>query len=188
MSLQGISVNTPAFARYLICSLPLLLILIAAKVAKFLHSHMLTNDVIVAGWGVRFTLSQFFGDAETRIMLPDKYISTVADELDAPMRGRIFYATAPPILNGRKADVRHFGQVEVTTYSSTTVRASLQEWREDLLSGTAGRVGAPFQGDYQLLALLEELRYPPVNRRVIGARLPSAAALKVQPRVMFRVT
>ncbi len=37
-----------------------------------------------------------------------------------------------------------------------TARALLQEWREDLLHRTAGRVYAPFQNDYQLLALLEE--------------------------------
>jgi hypothetical protein len=32
----------------------------------------------------------------------------------------------------------------------------LQEWREDLLRRTAGRIYPSFQGDYQLLALLEE--------------------------------
>ena len=106
MSLQGVSVDTAAFARYLICSLPLLLILMAegidwlarsvwqrrtaiaawgltalivvcwtpllqaqflakkrwpyARVAKFLHTQMQKNDVIVAGWSIGFTLSQFF--------------------------------------------------------------------------------------------------------------------------------
>ncbi len=41
-------------------------------------------------------------------------------------------------------------------YRGKTARALLQEWREDLLHRTAGRVYAPFQNDYQLLALLEE--------------------------------
>ena len=200
MSLQGVSVDTAAFARYLICSLPLLLILMAegidwlarsvwqrrtaiaawgltalivvcwaplvqaqflakkrwpyARVAKFLHTQMQKNDVIVAGWSIGFTLSQFF--PEDRIMLPDKYVSKVANELDAPLKGRVFYVTGPAILNGRTASVRQFGQAEVTIYRGKTARALLEEWREDLLHRTAGRVYAPFQNDYQLLALLEE--------------------------------
>ena len=202
MSLQGVSVNTSAYARYLICSLPLLLILIAegidwlarsvwqrgtaiaawgltalivvcwtplvhaqflskkqwpyARVAKFLHTQMQKNDVIVAGWRIGFTLSQFFERPEDRIMLPDKYVSKVANELDAPLKGRVFYVTGPAILNGRTATVRQFGQAEVTIYRGKTARALLEEWREDLLHRTAGRVSAPFQNDYQLLALLEE--------------------------------
>ena len=202
MSLQGVSVNTSAYARYLICSLPLLLILIAegidwlarsvwqrgtaiaawgltalivvcwtplvhaqflskkqwpyARVAKFLHTQMQRNDVIVAGWRIGFTLSQFFERPEDRIMLPDKYVSKVANELDAPLKGRVFYVTGPAILNGRTATVRQFGQAEVTIYRGKTARALLEEWREDLLHRTAGRVSAPFQNDYQLLALLEE--------------------------------
>jgi hypothetical protein len=203
MSLQGVAVQSSTFARYLIFSLPLLLILMAegidwlakhvrirggsavavwgltalivlgwtpgiraqflvkkqwpyAKVAKFLHSQMGRNDVIVAGWGVGFTLEQFFQHPKNRIMLPDKYVRKVANQLDAPVQGRVFYVTGPAILNGRTADVQHFGQAEVTTYSGKTARALLQEWREDLLRRTAGRVYAPFQNDYQLLALLEE--------------------------------
>ena len=202
MSLQGVSVNTSAYARYLICSLPLLLILMAegidwlarsvlqrgtavaawsltalivvcwtpllhaqflakkqwpyAQVAKFLHTHMQKNDVIVAGWRIGFTLSQFFEHSEDRIMLPDKYVSKVANELDAPLKGRVFYVTGPAILNGRTASVRQFGQAEVALYRGKTARALLEEWREDLLHRTAGRVSAPFQNDYQLLALLEE--------------------------------
>ena len=35
-----------------------------ATVAKFLHSQMGKNDVIVTGWSVGFTLSQFFNDPE----------------------------------------------------------------------------------------------------------------------------
>jgi hypothetical protein len=200
MSLQGVSVDTAAYARYLICSLPLLLILMAegidwlarsvwqrrtaiaawglaalivvcwtplvqaqflaktrwpyARIAKFLDTQIKTNDVIVAGWSIGFTLSQFF--PEDRIMLPDKYVSKVANELDAPLKGRVFYVTGPAILAGRTASVRQFGRAEVTIYRGKTARALLEEWREDLLHRTAGRVYAPFQNDYQLLALLEE--------------------------------
>jgi hypothetical protein len=202
MSLQGVSVNTSAYARYLICSLPLLLILMAegidwlarsiwqrgtaiaawalaalivlcwtpyvgalflakeqwpyARVAKFLHTQMQKDDVIVAGWRIGFNLSQFFEDPEDRIMLPDKYVNKVANELDAPLKGRVFYVTGPALLNGRTASFRQFGQAEVTVYTSKTARALLEEWREDLLHRTAGRVYAPFQNDYQLLALLED--------------------------------
>jgi hypothetical protein len=202
MSLQGVSFATSAFARYLISSLPLLLILMAegidwlarhvrirggaaitawgitalvvwywtpyirnqfldkeqwpyAEVANFLHSQMRTNDVIVTGWGIEFTLSQFFDHPEKRIMRPDKYLNMVVNQLDAPAPGRVFYVTRW-ILNRRKAHVQQFGQIEVTTYGGATARALLQEWREDLLSRTAGRVFFPFEGDYQLLALLEE--------------------------------
>ena len=127
-----------------------------ARVAKFLHTQMQKNDVIVAGWSIGFTLSQFFERPEDRIMLPDKYVSKVANELDAPLKGRVFYVTGPAILNGRTASIRQFGQAEVTIYRGKTARALLEEWREDLLHRTAGRVYAPFQNDYQLLALLEE--------------------------------
>lgn len=203
MSLQGISVNTHAFARYLICSLPLLLILMAegidwlarhvwirggaavvawclttlivlcwmptiqfhflakkqwpyAKVAKFLHRQMQKRDVIVSGWNLAFTLSQFFDRPEDQIVPPNDYVNRVANHLDAPARGRVFYVTGQAILNGRKAQVRHFGQLEVTTYRGATARALLQEWSDDLISRTAGRVSAAFESDYQLLALLEE--------------------------------
>jgi hypothetical protein len=202
MSLQGVSVNTSASARYLIFSLPLLLIVMAAgidwlarlvwmrgaaiaawglatlivacwtpniraqflvqkqwplaTVAKFLHSQMGTNDVIVTGWGVGFTLEQFFDHPEKCIMQPDKYLRKFANQLDAPVRGRVFYLTGPGTLNNRTAPVQHFGQAEVTTYSGQTARELLQEWREDLLRRTAGRVYAPLHNDYQLLALLEE--------------------------------
>ena len=89
-------------------------------------------------------------------MLPDSYVNKVADRLDAPLKGRVFYVTVPPILNGRTASVRQFGQLEVTIYRGKTARALLEEWREDLLCRTAGRVYPSFQNDYQLLALLEE--------------------------------
>ena len=202
MSLQGVSVQTWAFARYLICSLPLLLILMAegvdwvarhvrmrrgaavaawgltaiiilcwtpnlsaqffakkqwpyARVAEFLHGQMQKNDVIVAGWSLGFTLSQFFERPEDRIMLPDKYLSKVATHLDSRV-GRVFYVTGLGVLKGREVPIQRFGGLEVATYSGDTARVLLQEWREDLLRRTAGNVVASFQGDYQLLALIEE--------------------------------
>jgi hypothetical protein len=203
MSLQGISVHTYDYARYLICSLPLLLIVMAAgidwlarlvwmrgaaaitawglatlivacwtpyvraqflvkkqwpyaQVARFLHAHMRKNDVIVTGWGIAFTLSQFLDHPEDRIMLPDQYLNTVANRLDAPLPGRVFYVTGRGNLTGRTTTIRDFGQAEVTIYTGATARELLQQWREDLLHRTAGHVYAPFHNDYQLLALLEE--------------------------------
>jgi len=236
MSLQGIAIDAGGFARYLIFSLPLLLIIIAegidwitrhirvrraaiaswgltalivacwtprihaqflhqtrwpfADVARFLHAQMQKDDVIVAGWMVGFTLSQFFDHPENRILLPDKYVSKVSNELDSPAPGRVFYVTGrtrllppftpaeaaemnrrfgrdqivigpsdesgPGILRGRDARIQDFGQVEVTVYRGDTPRALLQEWREDLLRRTAGRIYPSFQGDYELLALLDK--------------------------------
>ena len=236
MSLQGIALDAGGHARYLIFSLPLLLILIAegvdwitrhirvrwaaiaawgltvlivacwtpcihaqflhqtrwpfAEVASFLHARMQKDDVIVAGWMVGFTLSQFFDHPEDRILLPNKYVSKVSNKLDAPASGRVFYVTGrtrllppftpaeaaemnrhfgrdqivigslddsgPGTLRGREASIQDFGQLEVTVYHGDTARALLQEWREDLLRRTAGRIYPSFQGDYQLLALLEE--------------------------------
>jgi hypothetical protein len=127
-----------------------------ARVAKFLHGQMQKNDLIVAGWIVGFTLSQFFDDSKDRIMLPDQYVTKVASRLDAPLRGRVFYITGLGSLNGRTASIRRFGELEVTTYSGHTARELLQQWREDLLRRTEGRVYAHFHNDYQLLALLEE--------------------------------
>jgi len=151
---------------------------------------MQKDDVIVAGWMVGFTLSQFFYHPEDRILLPNKYLSKVSNKPDAPASGSVFYATGrtrllPPFTpaeaaemnrrfgrdqividpsddsgpgtsGGREARIQDFGQVEVTVYRGDTVRALLQEWREDLLRRTAGRIYPSFQGDYQLLALLEE--------------------------------
>ncbi|HEY7316978.1 MAG TPA: hypothetical protein VIE89_05335, partial [Candidatus Binatia bacterium] len=203
MSLQGVSVQSSAAARYLIFILPWLLILMAegvdwfarhlrvlkagtmvawtitslvvlcwvpsihgrfvmksqwpyASVAKFLHTQMRENDVIVAGWSMAFTLGQFFDDSKDRIMLPDKYVSQVATRLDAPLQGRVFYVTRSGLSDGREADIRHFGALEVTTYTGHTGSELLRQWREDLLRRTNGRVAPPFQNDYQLLALLEE--------------------------------
>ena len=236
MSLQGIAIDAGGYARYLIFSLPLLLIIIAegvdwitrhirvrwaaiaawgltvlivacwtpcihaqflhqtrwpfAEVARFLRARMQKDDVIVAGWMVGFTLSQFFDHPEDRILLPNKYVSKVSNKLDAPASGRVFYVTGrtrllppftpaeaaemnrrfgrdqivigpsddsgPGTLRGREARIQDFGQVEVTVYRGDTARALLQEWREDLLRRTAGRICPSFQGDYQLLALLEK--------------------------------
>jgi hypothetical protein len=203
MSLQGVSLHPSDSARYLIFSLPWLLILMAeginwlahhvrirrgaaivawilttitvlcwtpsvgvqfvvqkrwpyARVAKFLHSKMQKNDVIVAGWMLGYTLSQFFDDAESRIMLPDAYVNKVATNLNAAVNGRVFYITRLDLANGHKAPVRRFGAMEVTIYSGRTPRTLLARWREDLLDRTAGRVVWPFESYYQLLALLEE--------------------------------
>jgi hypothetical protein len=203
MSLQGVSVEPSDYARYLIFSLPLLLIMMAegidwlarhsrmrrsatvaawslmavvvlcwapyisqrflivravpwAQVAKFLHAQMQKDDVIVAGWKIGFTLGQFFEQSQDRIKLPDTYVNKVATRLDAPAPGGVFYVTEPNLLKDRKSPIRRFGQLEVTIYRGDTARALLQEWREDLLRRTAGIVAARFEGDYQLLALIEE--------------------------------
>jgi len=89
-------------------------------------------------------------------MLPNEYLNRVANHLDAPEAGRVFYVTALPILNGHKAQVRQFRGLEVTIYRGVTARALLQEWRDDLISRTAGQISAPLETDYQLLAILEE--------------------------------
>ena len=203
MSLQGVSVPSWAYARYLIFSLPLLLILIAegidwvaihvwmgkgasvvawgltaivvfgwiplvhtqflakeewpyAQVATFLRTQMEKTDVIVTGRGIGLSLSQFFDNSEDRIMLPDSYVSKVASNLDGPLSGRVFYVTGPGFSKDRKAPVRRFGKSEVTIYGGDTARALLEQWHADLLHRTAGSIVVSFQGDYQLLALLEE--------------------------------
>jgi len=126
------------------------------RVGKFLHTHMEASDVIVAGSAIGFTLSQFFDRPEDHIMLPDSYVNKIANRLDAPLKGRVFYVTGLAALNNRTAFIRRFGQAEVAIYRGNTPRALLQEWREDLLHRTGGRVHVGFQSDYQLLALLEE--------------------------------
>src|SRR5215475_601345 len=203
MSLQGVSLHPSDSARYLVFSLPWILILMAeginwlarhdrrrggpaiaawcltaivvlcwtpsvgaqfvfkkrwpyARVAKFLHAKMQKDDVIVAGWMLGYTLSQFFDDAESRIMLPDAYLNKVATNLDAAVNGRVFYVTRLDIPTGRKAPIRDFGAMGVTIYSGRTPRVLLERWREDLLDRTAGRVVWTFESYYQLLALLEE--------------------------------
>jgi len=160
------------------------------EVANFLRAQMQKDDVIVAGWNVGFTLSQFFDHPEDRILLPNTYLSKISNKLDSPATGRVFYVTGrtrllppftpaeaaemnrrfgrdqivigrsddsgPGALRDREARIQDFGQVEVTVYRGDTARALLQEWHEDLLRRTAGRLYPSFQGDYQLLALLEE--------------------------------
>jgi hypothetical protein len=127
-----------------------------AQVATFLHTQMQKSDVIVAGQSIGLSLSQFFDNSEDRIMLPDSYVSKAASNLDGPLSGRVFYVTGPGFLKDRKAPVRRFGKSEVTIYGGDTARALLQQWRADLLRRTAGSIVVSFQGDYQLLALLEE--------------------------------
>jgi uncharacterized membrane protein len=237
MSLQGVSVY-PNEPRYLIFSLPLLLILLAegidwlarhvrmrrgaaviawgltalivlgwtpvvlraqstakwhlvyVRVAKFLHAELRKGDVVVARWGDGFTLSQFFRNANTLILMPDKYLTKFASQLDTPTGGRVFYVTSPGGLKNRKARVQDFGQLEVATYSGDTARALLQEWREDLLLRTAGRVAAPFSNDYQLLALMEELLpsgQSPDHWRCLAERCaaPGATQRSLHPPLLF---
>jgi hypothetical protein len=237
MSLQGVSIS-PNEPRYLIFSLPLLLILLAegidwlarnvrmrrgaaiiawgltalivlgwtpvvlraqsaakwhlvyVRVAKFLHAELRKGDVVVARWGDGFTLSQFFRNANTLILMPDTYLTKVASQLDTPTGGRVFYVTSPGGLKGRKARVQDFGQLEVANYSGETTRALLQEWREDLLARTAGRVAAPFHHDYQLLALMEE-RLPsgqsPDHWRCLAERCaaPTPTERSLHPPLLF---
>ena len=64
-----------------------------AKVAKFLHRQMQKRDVIVSGWNLGFTLGQFFDRPQDQIMLPNDYVNRVANHLDAPAPGRVFYVT-----------------------------------------------------------------------------------------------
>ncbi len=219
MSLQGVSVS-PAEPRYLIFSLPLLLILLAegidwlaghirmqrgaavtawgltgliilgwtpvvraqfttkrhleyVRLAEFLHSNLRKGDVVVARWGDAFTLSQFFTDAKQRVLMPDQYLTKVASRLDSSTGGRVFYVASPGNLKGRTAPLQRFVWLEVTIYSGETTRALLQEWREDLLLRTAGRIAAPFRNDYQLLALIDELLpsdQPPDHWRYLAER------------------
>jgi hypothetical protein len=61
-----------------------------AQVATFLQTQMQKSDVIVAGQSIGLSLSQFFERPEDRIMLPDKYVSKVANNLDGPVRGAFF--------------------------------------------------------------------------------------------------
>src|SRR5260370_21760294 len=110
--------------------------------AEFLHGQMQKNDVIVAGWSIGFTLSQFFDESKDRIMPPDKYISTVSNQLDAPLPGGVFYVTGPSVLDRPKVSVHRFQRLEVTTYSGRTAQELLQRWREDLLLRTEGHLVA----------------------------------------------
>ena len=104
---------------------------------------------------------QFFLDAKSFSqgfsLMPDQYINKVASRLDIATGGRVFCVTSPAGLKGRKARGQSFGQLEVVIYRVRPHERYFQEWREDLLLRTAGRVAAPFRNDYQLLSLIEEL-------------------------------
>jgi len=237
MSLQGVSVY-PNEPRYLIFSLPLLLILLAegidwlarhvrirqgaaatawgltalivlgwtpvvlraqsfanghlvyVRVAKFLHAELRKGDVVVARWGDGFTLSQFFRNAKSFTLMPDQYVKRVASRLDTSPRGRVFYVTSPGNLKGRMARVRNFGDIEVAIYRGATERALLQEWREDLLVRTAGRIAASFHNDYQLLVLIDDLLpsdQPPDHWRCLAERCaaPSPIQRSLHPPLLF---
>jgi hypothetical protein len=164
--------------------------LVYVRVAKFLHAELQKGDVIVARWGDGFALSQFFRNAKTVILMPDKYLTKVASQLDTPKASRVFYVTSPAGLKGRKAQIQDFGQLEVAIYSGDTRRALLQEWQEDLLLRTAGRVAAPFSNDYQLLALMEE-QLPsgqsPDHWRYLAERCaaPGATQRSLHPPLLF---
>ena len=101
---------------------------------------MQKDDVIVAGWMVRFTLSQFFDHPEDRILLPNKYISKVSNKLDAPASGRVFYVTGrtrllPPFTPAEAAEMnRRFGRDQIVIGSSDdsgpgTLRAARQVFK-----------------------------------------------------------
>lgn len=161
-----------------------------ARVAKFLHARLRQGDVVVARWGDRFTLSQFFDNAKGLILMPDQYVNKVASRLDTPARGRVFYVTSPGGLKGRKARIQNFGRLEVAIYNGDTARVLLQKWREDLLLRTAGRIAAPFHNDYQLLALIEELLpsgQPPDHWRYLAERCaaPTPSQRFLHPPLLF---
>lgn len=236
MSLQGVSVS-PNEPRYLIFSVPLLLIVLAegidwlarhvrirrgtavtawgltalivlgwtpsfraqfaakrhlayVRTAKFLHAELRKGDVVVARWGDGFTLSQFFRNANTLILMPDQYLTKFASQLDTRTAGRVFYVASPGGLKGRNPRIQDFGQLEVAIYGGDTTRALLQEWREDLLLRTAGRVAAPFHHDYQLLALIEELLpsgQSPDHWRCLAERCaaPGPTGRSLHPPLLF---
>ncbi len=86
---------------------------------RVLRARMQKDDVIVAGWMVGFTLSQFFDHPEDRILLPNKYVSKVSNKLDAPASGRVFYVTGrtgllPPFTPAEAAEMsRRFGRDQI---------------------------------------------------------------------------
>ncbi len=209
MSLQGIAIDAGGFARYLIFSLPLLLILTAegidwitrhvrvrwaaiaawgltavivacwtpcihaqflhqtrwpfADVARFLRAQMQKDDVIVAGWMVRFTLSQFFDHPEDRILLPDKYVSKVSNKLDAPASGRVFYVTGrtrllPPFTPAEAADMnRRFGRDQIVIGPSDDTGPATLRGREASIQDFGQLEVTVYRGD-TARALLQEWR------------------------------
>ena len=223
MSLQGIAIDPGGFARYLIFSLPLLLIIIAegldwitrhirlrwaaiaawcltllivacwtpcihaqflhqtrwpfADVARFLHAQMQKDDVIVAGWMVGFTLSQFFDHPDDRILLPDEYLSKVSNKLDAPASGRIFYVTGrtrllPPFTPAEAADMnRRFGPDQVVIGSPDDSGPRTLRGREARVHGFGQVEVAIYRGD-TTRTLLQEWRED-LLRRMAGHIYPS---------------
>jgi hypothetical protein len=223
MSLQGIAIDAGGFARYLIFSLPLLLIVIAegvdwitrhirvrwaaiaawglaalivacwtpcihaqflhqtrwpfADVAGFLHAQMQKDDVIVAGWMVGFTLSQFFDHPEDRILLPDKYLSKVSDKLDAPASGRVFYVTGrtrllPPFTPVEAAEMnRRFGRDQIVIGAPDDSGPGTLPGREASIHDFGEVEVTVYHGD-TTRALLQELRED-LLRRTAGRIYPS---------------
>ena len=126
------------------------------RVATFLHAQMQKEDVIVAGWGMRFTLSQFFERRGRMYEQPDVYVNRINREARRLVDGSRLLRRRPGVSQGRKTRVKHFGKIEIAIYNGRTPRALLQQWRSDLLLRTGGRVVPPFQGDYELLGAIEE--------------------------------
>jgi hypothetical protein len=123
---------------------------------------MVTNDVIVAGWGIGFTLGQFFDHPQKRIRLPDKYVSKVANRLDAPMQGRVFYVTGRGVPSGRTATIRDFGQAEVPGASMRLLQAIINYSR------------------------CSKNGYLLASRQINGAHSPSVAARNIRRRMTPR--
>ena len=223
MSLQGIALDAGGYARYLIFSLPLLLIIIAegvdwitrqirvrwstiatwgltvvlvacwtpcihaqflhqtrwpfAEVARFLHAQMQKDDVIVAGWMVGFTLSQFFDHPEDRILLPNKYIGKVSDNLDAPRSGRVFYVTGrtrllPPFTPVEAAEInRRFGRDQIVIRPPDDRDPGTSGSREVRIQDFGQLEVAVYNGD-TARALLQEWRKD-LLRRTAGRTYPS---------------
>jgi hypothetical protein len=170
--------------------------------AKFLHGNLKKSDTVVARWADGFTLSQFFPKPKTfNVMLPDQYLKKVAPRLDTPSGGRVFYVTWSRTLlrplpttaastKGREAPARTFENLEVATYEGKTVRELLEEWRQDLLFRTAGRIAPVLHNDYELLALIEELlpsNESPDHWRYLADRCaaPVTAERTLHPPVLF---
>ena len=223
MSLQGIAIDAGGYARYLIFSLPLLLIIIAegvdwitrhirvrwaaiaawgltvlivacwtpcihaqflhqtrwpfAEVARFLHARMEKDDVIVAGWMVGFTLSQFFDHPEDHILLPNKYVSKVSNKLDAPASGRVFYVTGrtrllPPFTPAEAAEMnRRFGRDQIVIGSSDDSGPGPLRGREASIQDFGQLEVTVYRGD-TARALLREWRED-LLRRTAGRIYPS---------------
>ncbi|HJW38130.1 MAG TPA: hypothetical protein VJ420_05905 [Candidatus Udaeobacter sp.] len=210
MSLRGISHYPWAYARFLIFSLPSLLILLAEGISwfatrisvgrpiaapvkswslaalvvvfwmpalpvpsgtrdyyrsymqmtQFLRAHFQKGNIVVSQGQYRYhfwpTMSSILGTSED-VIGPSDYFQRLPQQLDAPVEGRVFYIV-PQVGDSmvRKTQVQRFGPFEIAIYSGKTARSLLQRWREDLLYRTADRIDQNFQGDYQLLALIDE--------------------------------